>query len=92
MQYYHRLMGRRAILGERVFWPLLGVGMAIGFALVLMFLGLVVRSMLDLPEVHLTYPGKKCIKVVDRRAVHLGLDSEWSCDNLPLKYVRVWVL
>jgi hypothetical protein len=46
---------------------------------------------LDRPEVHVSYETRECVEVVDRKALHEGRASEWSCSNLPPKYERVWV-
>lgn len=56
--------------------------------------GLAVRSVveaLDLPEVRVSYGTGQCVEVVDHRALHHGVESEWSCDRLPPRYERVWV-
>lgn len=56
--------------------------------------GLAARSVveaLDLPEVRVSYGTGQCVEVVDHRALHHGVESEWSCDRLPPRYERVWV-
>lgn len=44
-----------------------------------------------MPEVRESYRTGRCVEVVDHRARHEGRKSEWSCDNLPPEYDRVWV-
>ncbi len=56
--------------------------------------GLAVRGVvdaLDLPEVRVSYGTGQCVEVVDHRALHHGVESEWSCDRLPPRYERAWV-
>lgn len=48
-------------------------------------------EVLDMPEVRESYRTGRCVEVVDHRARHEGRKSEWSCDNLPPEYDRVWV-
>jgi hypothetical protein len=46
---------------------------------------------LDRPQVHFSWGTQECVRVVDLKAEHEGVKSQWSCDRLPEKYERVWV-
>lgn len=73
-------------------WALLGY-LAL-MLVVALCAGLAVRGVvdaLDLPEVRVSYGIGQCVEVVDHRALHHGVESEWSCDRLPPRYERVWV-
>lgn len=48
-------------------------------------------SLLDRPEVRVSYLTQECVEVVDHAAEHEGRTSEWSCSRLPTSYDRVWV-
>lgn len=48
-------------------------------------------TLLDRPEVWVSYTTGKCVKVVDRKAMHEGSKSRWSCDRLPESYEHVLV-
>lgn len=48
-------------------------------------------AFLDRPEVRVTYPTEQCVEVVDYRAKAEKRKSDWSCDNLPPKYSRIYV-
>lgn len=75
----------RALLGYLAL--MLVVALCAGLAV----LGVVVVDALDLPEVRVSYGTGRCVEVVDHRAAHQGVESEWSCDRLPPRYERVWV-
>ena len=49
------------------------------------------RGILDTPDVRVSYPSEECVEVVDHAASHAGVESPWSCDNLPKTYNRIWV-
>ena len=58
----------------------------LGLALIKQF-----AAVLDQPQVHFSYPSDECVRVRDFKAEAEGRPSEWSCDNLPAKYEKVWV-
>lgn len=58
---------------------------------VLVGFGHLLFEVLDMPEVRESYRTGRCVEVVDHRARREGRKSEWSCDNLPPEYDRVWV-
>ena len=42
------------------------------------------EKFLSMPVVHWSYTQDKCVKVI-------SLDDNYTCDNLPEKYERLWV-
>lgn len=70
------------------------LGYALMFAAAVVLAALVLHqfiALLDRPEVRVSYVTGKCMEVVDHKARAEGRKSEWSCDQLPEFYERVWV-
>lgn len=40
---------------------------------------------MSLPEVHMSYSSNMCVKVVNYN------DDNYSCENMPEKFIHIWV-
>ena len=83
MTYETREPGRLGALGYTLIFAV-----AVGLAVLVLHQ---FATLLDRPEVQVSYRTGKCVKVVDHKARAEGRQSEWSCDRLPESYERVWV-
>lgn len=64
-------------------------GLVSAVLMALFLLYTVVRA-LDLPEVHVSYSTKECVRVDDPAAEHEDREP-YTCGRLPERYRRVWV-
>ncbi len=53
---------------------------------VMMFTGLGYAMSATLPDVHVSYDSRECVRVVNYT------DEQFSCETLPAKFNHVWVL
>lgn len=48
-------------------------------------LGYAMTTALTIPDVHVSYDSRECVRVVNYT------DEQFSCENLPAKFNHVWV-